>query len=894
METTDEDSDLPDIKCEVVIKEEPVDSPNEDEPVNMDMEFSIKQEALDEVDMSGVNPLMYQAHLMYQQNARVNKRIKLEKNENEDCLDELDEEMKYEQQMLNDAGEADQGGETLFVNNKIATELVRNQSMLNRKRNRKIVEKLSGISPGIPGMGTPLVDPNIFTCKICKSCWATKEQLSMHIKEKHTSKPSSNILFCNFCDYTFKKKLKLEEHLMACHGDRRKFVFKKQETFTCALCPFKCGSSLALIVHMKVHDEKPHSDGVFRCSECSYQGVSLTSLKSHRYQTHTKNKLANKTWQVDQDHRVVGDQFLCNLCDFRGESANEMKIHRFRTHDKEDLKHQLNFKIQSEQSKSVLEAESDRSVQNEESALIDNYTKPLLGCQLCNFKTLEPSLFSQHMRDHQKNQVKTSLPRTDTAPKPTKPTAECFENKSKTELPNSVPTKKLTNCLGEPAEEMKYSEKGIPASKPIPRFLGVPLGSKMKAHTILDHKPAKSETKPPIKDNAVLKAEFMSKNPNESKKIKITCGKAMEVNMDASKPLLGCHLCKFRTMKDEYMDTHLQKMHSLDPNHKLHCKSYSCIKCQKMLSSLDLFYKHDCFASVKKTKVDSELLKCGICDRQFLDKTFLQRHIKYHLGCHLEDTSFSGSNNLNCPNCDKVFTSALGLLNHVKSVHKDEPKETFDRSPEADKKNSEEKENPRNKALVASDDSGSDTSAESDNESNEMDVEKTKIKFISSKSKITKIKVKITDSKDTSNGSFECPYCNHIVKTNKGMQNHKKDIWGIEGKKLTKPDIKCPHCQFKTNKSEMNMVKHLMEEHTELPRQCGECKFETVYEPIMNHHIKFSHSKKTLKLLPNSQDGGYQCHKCEFKTKSSNNLKSHMFSKHNIKPTLMPNSTSKE
>lgn len=367
-------------------------------------------------------------------------------------------------------------------------------------------------------------------------------------------------------------------------------------------------------------------------------------------------------------------------------------------------------------------------------------------------------------------------------------------------------------------------------------------------------KKQKSNKTPPTETNPTLKNKPLPAVILDNKKVKITCGTTPLTTIDPSYPLVACRLCKFRTLKKYFIDAHLGQVHDISTDaEKAKNKLFSCIKCAKMFATENLFLQHlprTCTTTIKKDQ--RPLFKCSLCEKEFLDKNFLQAHIQQHMSSISEE---SKEQSINCPSCGKTFSkTGMTLMNHIKACHNKE----VSIKPHSDLI-SPQKDLVRNKANIESDDSGSDTSADSIGETGvEIKKEKKKSKSLPS---------------SASDKSWICPYCSREFKGKSisGLRDHMRDIWGL-GKKGPRPDLVCHLCDFKTKNHTEVIVKHLSQVHGEMPSTCEQCDFSSVFEPIMRHHVKFTHT----------------CHKCPlcpFKTKCASRIPSHMFSKHNVKPT---------
>ncbi len=54
-------------------------------------------------------------------------------------------------------------------------------------------------------------------CSECDGKLSTNQELKFHMNSKHSN--AANLIKCDFCDSTFKKKQYLERHILAMHTD---------------------------------------------------------------------------------------------------------------------------------------------------------------------------------------------------------------------------------------------------------------------------------------------------------------------------------------------------------------------------------------------------------------------------------------------------------------------------------------------------------------------------------------------------------------------------------------------------------------------------------------------------------------------------------------------------
>ena len=132
-------------------------------------------------------------------------------------------------------------------------------------------------------------------------------------------------------------------------------------------------------------------------------------------------------------------------------------------------------------------------------------------------------------------------------------------------------------------------------------------------------------------------------------KNKFTCDKCNATRNKAFFITFGKHFV-FNTK--ENLDLHIKVVHG--GNSKV-IHERTCGKCGKTFTNLTYLKSHI------KLHDDKRDHKCEDCDKAFISKTGLDRHVK---GVH------EGNRNYNkCKHCDKVFYWGTHLNQHIKSVH---------------------------------------------------------------------------------------------------------------------------------------------------------------------------------------------------------------------------------
>jgi len=385
-------------------------------------------------------------------------------------------------------------------------------------------------------------------------------------------------------------------------------------------------------------------------------------------------------------------------------------------------------------------------------------------------------------------------------------------------------------------------------------------------------------------------------------------GDLKEVKSDNS-PWLLCTLCSFKTLKETIFIDHMHKDHNKFGDIE-DAKKYSCRKCEGIFPTLLLFVSHkgkckptEAVDAGKKTKA----FRCAICNERFLEALTMQKHVNSHTIKGPDGGKF-----YKCPCCEHVYKNPRLLVEHIKNNHRTdniaekadlestndkisnvekdplaigkEPEDkihptsteikdkkcnvkqenSFEDDPEIKELddilnsfNNENVENEilkeRNKANIGSDDDGSDTSVDSDEETTKDEVKKKKT-------------------------SFSCLYCHKGPKTTfqskDSLMNHQKDILGLKKneKFFMRPHLNCPQCSFMIQ-CEVSMSQHLAEKHQVQDKKCDSCSFQTNMTAIMNHHITNNHKDNVIHRT---------CAVCGIVLRDKKNLTGHYFSKHNI------------
>ena len=208
------------IKCEVTINEGAEPLKIKEEPMGEEIEDSMGNTSTGEHTMSKPNPLMFQANQMYMQKIKLEpfSNIKMEPIASEEYLEN---ELKITQE--------------------------------RKMRSQQF-------------SANPIEGGEVFSCKMCKAKYVSRQMLETHIQQSHTTGPGW--IHCQLCEYKFRKLNKFNEHMIACHGQFKKLNNSVPEEHNCTLCDFKSSASFTLVTHMQqVHREKPDANGLYSCGE---------------------------------------------------------------------------------------------------------------------------------------------------------------------------------------------------------------------------------------------------------------------------------------------------------------------------------------------------------------------------------------------------------------------------------------------------------------------------------------------------------------------------------------------------------------------------------------------------------------------------------------------------
>jgi len=176
-------------------------------------------------------------------------------------------------------------------------------------------------------------------CKYCEELFRSEFRLSTHIKRRHGSENSSEILLCThcgfstynlgenerhknvhgssqceFCEKSFGNKYMLKQHVEAVHENKIKFK-------VCHICGQSCRAQ-----SINDHIFRYHSTEIFNCPECEYTSSINTDVKRHYKSAHESVtrpcddcginiKFIEKHKRQSCSARTIKERIECNYCD---------------------------------------------------------------------------------------------------------------------------------------------------------------------------------------------------------------------------------------------------------------------------------------------------------------------------------------------------------------------------------------------------------------------------------------------------------------------------------------------------------------------------------------------------------------------------------------------------
>lgn len=222
----------------------------------------------------------------------------------------------------------------------------------------------------------------------------------------------------------------------------------------------------------------------------------------------------------------------------------------------------------------------------------------------------------------------------------------------------------------------------------------------------------------------------------------------------------------------------------------------------------------------KQHKVDSNMLKCPVCDVRFEFAVKVYRHLQTHRPVKA----------YSCPSCGKSFATQSQLLVH-EALHK--------------------KQRPKAKPTAGVSGTGDVNEGNPDNERHEADAEDEDEEASGGEGS------KPTD-KLPWYAERKCDICGHMYSNSKILSKHIKTVHH-----KVKPFI-CNVCGYKSARK-VTLTIHMRQHSGQKPLECKECEFRTADPSALKYHEK-RHSK----------DKWYECKFCGLLTIQASALKTHI------------------
>ena len=426
-------------------------------------------------------------------------------------------------------------------------------------------------------------DKDQHICEICKIRVRSK---SWHIKLKHEEK----ILSCKYCDKSFSINSQLQSHILQSHI----------KPLSCDLCDYTCGTQSILNLHKNCHVDINHS-----CEECNLTFKSNYRRKIHVLEIHEKRfdyecSKCNKkfcvkgqlSFHMKKSHASDGKEkqlFCCEYCVKQFQTLPRLKGHINMVHlkiknfpckqcDKSFFrKYNLQEHTRTEHSdgiKKFLCADCGNCYLTSKRLHLHNKTmhgSKNFKCDKCHKCFALQRLLNEHVK-------KTHGAREEKCPQCDK----CFTNKTAvTTHIRSVHTTRSHCCT--------QCNKGFGSMKLLKFHVKSVHGEKSHKCTLCsDMFPSKYQLK-----------------------------SHMEQTHDMSRPF-HCLKCSKTFTSKELLEHHVARAHEMR-----NCEI--CPHCSKQFSRLKA---HLLICSVKWSDTERRKFECPNCDKTYLDKGALNKHIK--------------------------------------------------------------------------------------------------------------------------------------------------------------------------------------------------------------------------------------------------------------------------
>ena len=492
-----------------------------------------------------------------------------------------------------------------------------------------------------------------FECPQCKFKTCHKSSLVSHLKrhDPEREKPFK----CDYCDYYSANKTNLSKHVACKHSNG-----SDKKIFECSKCEFKTSHNPSFLLHEKIHS----SEEPFAFDYCVE-----TDLYSCKYCDHSNRFKAGFLVHLRSKHSVGPLKFSpCPKCDFSSCSNHVMKNH-IKTHNPERL-----FKCNYCDYSSTTNIGLSRHIEYKHCIGSD---RKMLECPKCKFKTRRKESLHQHLRTHSSERpYKCTL--CEYAASYTggltrhhrsvhsfsKILLECLKCKFKTRDKTGYKVHMNTHSSSEPflceyCDNYSSSFKGNVVSHM--NVMHKNIRPTIRTHHACEYCDYSTQRK--VSLNIHLRIDH---GTGPTKLLKCTeceystCIKRsllMHMRSHSSDKLFSCNICGHQANFVGNLKKHLKTKHGLGAIQTLYCHL-----CQYSTCNTSHLKRHI------STHSDSRPFPCNMCDYNARHKGNLVRHIKK---VHGEKTK------LECKECKYSTFSQLRFNTHIETHSDGRTEETF-------------------------------------------------------------------------------------------------------------------------------------------------------------------------------------------------------------------------